>query len=364
MFGLLRTLKKNVGLRSPSRWKVTGVSVKGPSHEMLDLPCQDHHSYRADDRKLVAVVCDGAGSRRHSDFGAKYLSCKLVDALSEVDTNLCDASNNVSDFWQKEIKSVIQNVRSSIVTDYLSQHGVEPDANISQPIHDSSRKDNTEEKSGDVASITSGYEVDGKLIGTEDTAPHQNSEMSGNGVVADETEPTITESFSIATNTETKFVNDTEGPADRSPTLDDFAATMVGVIAQPEGGFFFHIGDGCAVACHDLEDWGNCTVSDPENGEYANETFFFTGGDWDSSHLRFKAFPPAAMILLMSDGSMPFTMAKGKTSLALGFIPELTSYFREHSEEQGKDVLGEVIGGEQARSISSDDKSLVWALRK
>jgi hypothetical protein len=66
----------------------------------------------------------------------------------------------------------------------------------------------------------------------------------------------------------------------------------------------------------------------------------------------------------MSDGSMPFTMAKGKTSLALGFIPELTSYFREHSEEQGKDVLGEVIGGEQARSISSDDKSLVWALRK
>ena len=54
-------------------------------------------------------------------------------------------------------------------------------------------------------------------------------------------------------------------------SITDFHATLIGVIAGPSGGLFFHIGDGAACAT-DAEKFSPSILSQPENGEYANET--------------------------------------------------------------------------------------------
>jgi hypothetical protein len=89
--------------------------------------------------------------------------------------------------------------------------------------------------------------------------------------------------------------------------LDFFHATLVGVIAGANGGVFFHIGDGAACAM-EAESFSSCIISHPENGEYANETFFFTQPNW-RDHLRITPFSAEFnLIALMSDGVTPFAL--------------------------------------------------------
>ena len=91
--------------------------------------------------------------------------------------------------------------------------------------------------------------------------------------------------------------------------------TLVGAVAEGERGFFFHIGDGVAVA--EARDAGQPpVVSLPENGEYANETYFATGEHW-REHLRVTSLPqPPRLLALMSDGAASFVMASARLWLA------------------------------------------------
>lgn len=65
-----------------SSWRVFGASVAGKSHLDKGLPCQDAHAQAVVGSSLVAVVCDGAGSARHSDEGAQFVADQLVLALA------------------------------------------------------------------------------------------------------------------------------------------------------------------------------------------------------------------------------------------------------------------------------------------
>jgi len=58
-------------------WLVVKASVPGLSHVQSEpqIPCQDSNSYQDIGGGWgVAVVCDGAGSKSHSDIGAKYVA--------------------------------------------------------------------------------------------------------------------------------------------------------------------------------------------------------------------------------------------------------------------------------------------------
>jgi hypothetical protein len=88
-------------------------------------------------------------------------------------------------------------------------------------------------------------------------------------------------------------------------SLSAFHATLVGTIAGPTGGIFFHLGDGAALATKS-GDFSKTVFSHPENGEYANETYFFTQSDW-KNHLRLTSFDcQFDLVALMSDGVAPF----------------------------------------------------------
>jgi serine/threonine protein phosphatase PrpC len=64
-------------------WSWTGASVRGPAHVMQDSPNQDAWAVARVRDSLVAVVCDGLGSRANSHVGARE-ACRSVIAASRL----------------------------------------------------------------------------------------------------------------------------------------------------------------------------------------------------------------------------------------------------------------------------------------
>src|SRR5205085_8625169 len=125
-------------------------------------------------------------------------------------------------------------------------------------------------------------------------------------------------------------------------------------------GRFFHIGDGLAVV--DASDETPAVVSMPENGEYANETYFVSGEQW-REHLRFTAFvPPMTRLALMSDGAMPFAMAKHNGGFYKPFMDPVEAYLAGVKEEEGSAALAGTLGDPRTHGITTDDKTLLIAL--
>lgn len=140
--------------------------------------------------------------------------------------------------------------------------------------------------------------------------------------------------------------------------LADYATTVVGVVMGPRHGWFFHVGDGVGVAQHE----DGATLALPENGEYANETFFLTGARW-REHLRMLPIArPARSILLMSDGAMPFVMAKGNQALYAPFVEPVERYLAQADEPTGSQALAATLDDPRTHRITGDDKTLLIAL--
>ena len=143
--------------------------------------------------------------------------------------------------------------------------------------------------------------------------------------------------------------------------LQQFAATLVGVLADANGGAFFHVGDGQGVA--ELDD-GTVALSLPENGEYANETYFVTGEAW-REHLRITPFAPGATRLaLMSDGAASFVLDKGQRALFLAFVDPVCAWLAATDDDAVAQAgLHGTLDDPRTHRITGDDKTLLLALR-
>lgn len=142
----------------------------------------------------------------------------------------------------------------------------------------------------------------------------------------------------------------------------DLSCTLVGAISSPGGGCFFHIGDGFAAA--EFEG-ATPVVSLPENGEYANETYFVTATEWQE-HLRITPLPSTQLghIALMSDGAAPFVINREKNGLSAPFINPVTKYLSDKSYEDGCKGLYDTLADERTYAITGDDKTLLIAMLK
>lgn len=137
----------------------------------------------------------------------------------------------------------------------------------------------------------------------------------------------------------------------------DLSCTLVGCIASPSGGCFFHIGDGLAVA--EME--GSPPIlSLPENGEYANETYFVTASEWQP-RLRITRLPAAqsGCVTLMSDGAAPFVVNKTRTGLFDPFMSPVSKYLLGANQEDGNVALRDTLADERTYEITGDDKTLL-----
>jgi len=142
--------------------------------------------------------------------------------------------------------------------------------------------------------------------------------------------------------------------------LSDHACTLVGVVADATGGWFFHVGDGVA-AC--VFEGGQATaVSLPANGEYANETWFVTGDQWEQQ-LRLMRFEGRAeAIVLMSDGAQPFAMTRDGSDLFEPFLTPVLRYLRGVDAVTGSQALQATLADPRTDHITGDDKTLLLAL--
>jgi len=237
-------------------WRVYAAAAIGSSHIEGGIPCQDAFAQRVDGERLLAVVCDGAGSQPRSDAGAQTISRRVVELLA--DEQLEPVAGNAQ--LELVIGETIAQARAELRT-LATAEGVE---------------------------------------------------------------------------------------------LSAYACTLVGVMANAQGGVFFHVGDGLGVAEAD----GTAVVSRPENGEYANETYFVSGAEW-CEHLRFTYFSTTPRrIALMSDGAMPFAMAKGNSELFKPFMDPVESYLASVAEAEGSAALAGQLGDARTNGIPNDEQTL------
>lgn len=62
-------------------WEAMAVTVRGPEHVREGRPNQDACLVRRNRKAVLAVVCDGLGSRPHSDTGARSACRAAADAV-------------------------------------------------------------------------------------------------------------------------------------------------------------------------------------------------------------------------------------------------------------------------------------------
>ena len=139
--------------------------------------------------------------------------------------------------------------------------------------------------------------------------------------------------------------------------LVDFAATVVGVVYFQNKGLFFHIGDGAGIAFLSDE---NYIVSQPENGIFSCETYFYTMDDWKDS-LRFTPFEKAENLMLMTDGITGFALKNGSFEIESGFVEPINHYLNaEKNKAKALRALNNTLRNPSANRLNSDDKTFLW----
>jgi hypothetical protein len=147
-------------------------------------------------------------------------------------------------------------------------------------------------------------------------------------------------------------------------TLRSFHATLVGAVVGNTGGVLFHLGDGGGSA-HRRTTTGLETIcfSEPENGEYINETFFFTHERW-REHLRLTTISgPVDAVWLMTDGAYELMVPPKQRQLREVTEREIDRLVFEEGERSKSDVISAILSSPQATARNDDDKTLVIVRR-
>ncbi|MBB3265534.1 hypothetical protein FHW79_003163 [Azospirillum sp. OGB3] len=147
--------------------------------------------------------------------------------------------------------------------------------------------------------------------------------------------------------------------------LEDCHATLVALVATPERTLLAHVGDGLAAVAPTAA-WGDVVLSEPRNGEYANQTWFVTMEDWPDQ-LRVSEAPPLAqggVAVAMTDGAMPFVISADGAALEPDFMGPVSRFLYSSDPEAAARALHGTLGSKDARRISGDDKTLIWIGRE
>jgi len=148
-----------------------------------------------------------------------------------------------------------------------------------------------------------------------------------------------------------------------SDTIKDYNCTLVACLIGPSGGFSIHIGDGSIIGGSLSENSGIRFLSEPENGEYANETYFITEGDW-VKHLRVMPIPKLDWVICCTDGGGDIALVSDKEP-KLGFLlPVVTEVFEETETEKRNEKLRTFLENPKAYQVTSDDMTLVLAVKQ
>jgi hypothetical protein len=141
--------------------------------------------------------------------------------------------------------------------------------------------------------------------------------------------------------------------------LKEFSSTLLFVFIQKNKTYLAHLGDGAALF---LDDANNVAAKSlPQNGEYANQTYFFTNENW-RDHLRITEIDQDySTCFIMTDGVTPFVLKKN--DVFLGFISPLVDFIKVNNFSQIEIALSNTLCSSKSLSISTDDKSFGWYMK-
>jgi hypothetical protein len=148
----------------------------------------------------------------------------------------------------------------------------------------------------------------------------------------------------------------------RNLDLDEFACTLLTAIVGQERAVFSQIGDG-AIVVKGPE--GYQTVFWPQNGEYANTTFFLTGSDFEQ-RLVFRSLGQSVdELAMLTDGLQPLALHYASRSVHAPFFdPMFKSLHATLDEEDLEGPLLAFLTSKQVNDRTDDDKTLVLATRR
>lgn len=154
-----------------------------------------------------------------------------------------------------------------------------------------------------------------------------------------------------------------------SDNISDYHCTLSAALVGPTGGLTIHLGDGAIFGGAadgkqgDVIDLANhYFVSAPQNGEYANETFFLTERDW-VKNLRIHPIAAVDWVMLGTDGGMALAMV-GESKPKSGFVtPVIRSLSQDPDFASRCIALARILDDRQADRLTNDDKTLIAAIR-
>lgn len=154
-----------------------------------------------------------------------------------------------------------------------------------------------------------------------------------------------------------------------SDDISSYHCTLVAALIGPSGGITIHLGDGAVfggAAAPGTPSKINLSsdyfLSQPQNGEYANETVFLTEKDW-IKNIRIAPLAAVDWVVLGTDGGMALAMADEKLPKT-GFVTPVLHVVQQHNDNDTRNnKLLAILSDPQADKLTNDDKTLVVAVR-
>lgn len=146
--------------------------------------------------------------------------------------------------------------------------------------------------------------------------------------------------------------------------MRDYATTVSGIVIAEQNALSFQIGDGAIIAS--INGYQGL-IFEPDNGLYANMTYFLTDEDY-ASHLMIQAVGACIEeVMLFSDGLQRLALnLDAKTPFGPFFEPMLKALRQSNSpkNEQLNEHLAQFLASDLVNKRTDDDKTLVLATRK
>jgi len=315
------------------------VSVIGKSHMDSELPNQDYIQGHNIGETVILVAADGAGTASRSEEGSRRIVNKVLNNLIHTKNKkifIDPYKYNLE--LQKIILDAIDELRESLKKNNKEKFDLVNTKNtdnqnlftkvkgyVIKPFH----------------SITRPFQKTIKVPDKTLDASEQNEKSEGQS--KDNLSNELIES-----------------------ELSDYASTFLLIVNSPLSTFTAHIGDGYIIGWNrKLEklEAQNQIISLPRNGEYANETYFFTIDDWkENIRFNFKK-EPYDTCLIISDGAENFWIGADKKSIALPLFEGFIKIREKHMDKSLTNVLENVFTFEKISKIDTDDATIGMILR-
>ncbi len=316
------------------------VSVRGKSHIEDDLPNQDYIQGHSIGETVILVAADGAGSAARSEEGSRRIVNKVLDNLKKFKNKeiFTDPYEHNEEF-QRIILESIEEIRTNLLEDKKEEF----DLINKKKINLADLFSNVGTKVVRYFSKTKPYQKTITVVNESDDNVELKQDLSKSKSIQDSV---------LVDSVETK--------------LSDYASTFLLIINSPLSTFTAHIGDGYIVGWKrklENSDTQNQIISLPRNGEYDNETYFFTMEDWKKNIRFYYKKETYDACLIMSDGADKFWIGSDRKTIALPLFESFIKIREKHKDKDLSNILENVFTFEKISKVDTDDATIGMILR-